>query len=351
MADLTAALYVEHAPDRVLADEALRKVGKKVTDFSPAWRNQRIRRTIADGATIQAAALGVLQKYRGQMCLATGEAVVTAKVEAVYQQQGEPTITIYGRKHSPFDLMTGGGSGCVRRAEHGASAGCVLMPRHALPRQVLPPPILTLPRCLPGCVPACPAADVLPLDRMYKQRAGDAGTDSYGLRVFWCYRGSSSEEGMHGHLNQLIKGGNTGPELAQVRVGQSTSCQGLGFKAAAVHPPSTSCQALTTAALSSTRTLPSTRTPPQVLIETWFYRRAVDAIKKAGQAVPHTYELALVEAIQGWQAALGVPVEYPGWTAVPRLSEPLPAFGLEFCPPLLQHDSGESRVHVGFTLV
>jgi hypothetical protein len=60
---------------------------------------------------------------------------------------------------------------------------------------------------------------VLQLDEVYEQRDGKAGVDSYGLRVFWCFRGSSSEEGMHGHLNQLIKGGNTGPELAQVTRG------------------------------------------------------------------------------------------------------------------------------------
>jgi hypothetical protein len=74
----------------------------------------------------------------------------------------------------------------------------------------------------------------------------------------------------------------------------------------------------------------------QLLLEQWFYRRAVDALKKGGTDVPNTYELRLIEEIQAAQAAAGVTVEYPGWQAVPLLEGPLPAFGLEFQPrPLL----------------
>jgi hypothetical protein len=113
MADLTAAIYVALEADRVLVEEALRKDGKKLGDFSTAWRNQRIRRTIAAGAVTQAAVSNVLQKYRGQICLATGEPVVDAAVERVYEEQGKASIDIYGKQLSPFDLMEGAAvAGC-----------------------------------------------------------------------------------------------------------------------------------------------------------------------------------------------------------------------------------------------
>lgn len=107
MADLTAAMYQEHAVDKVLVQRALSKHGKTLADFSTAWRNQRIRRTIRDGATTQAAVLKVLDKYKGQTCLATGEPVVSPLVEAVYEEQGKASISIAGKLHSPFDLMAG----------------------------------------------------------------------------------------------------------------------------------------------------------------------------------------------------------------------------------------------------
>jgi hypothetical protein len=41
-------------------------------------------------------------------------------------------------------------------------------------------------------------------------------TDELGLPLYQCHRGTSAEEGMHGHLNKLFKGGNYGVELGQV---------------------------------------------------------------------------------------------------------------------------------------
>lgn len=55
-------------------------------------------------------------------------------------------------------------------------------------------------------------ADVLPLEEIYTQY----GVDELGLPLYHCHRGTSAEEGMHGHLNKLFKGGNYGPDLAQV---------------------------------------------------------------------------------------------------------------------------------------
>jgi len=61
--------------------------------------------------------------------------------------------------------------------------------------------------CLPLCI-----ADPLPLDEMYTQ----CGVDELGLPLYQCHRGTSAEEGMHGHLNKLFKGGHYGVDLAQV---------------------------------------------------------------------------------------------------------------------------------------
>jgi len=56
-------------------------------------------------------------------------------------------------------------------------------------------------------------ADPLPLEEMYTQ----CGVDELQLPPYQCHRGTSAEEGMHGHLNKLFKGGNYGVETAQVR--------------------------------------------------------------------------------------------------------------------------------------
>lgn len=69
--------------------------------------------------------------------------------------------------------------------------------------------------------------------------------------------------------------------------------------------------------------------PPQVLLEQFAYRRAVDALRKHGMCVPDTYDLPLVEDIQAAQRRAGATPDYPGWQPVPQLCEPLPAFGLE----------------------
>lgn len=55
-------------------------------------------------------------------------------------------------------------------------------------------------------------ADPLPLEEMYTR----CGEDELGLPLYDCHRGTSGEEGMHGHLNKLFKGGHYGPDFAQV---------------------------------------------------------------------------------------------------------------------------------------
>lgn len=60
------------------------------------------------------------------------------------------------------------------------------------------------------------AVDLLPLDELYLQRSEKQGVDAFELKVYWCLRGSSSEESMHGQFNKLLKGGNYSPEVAQV---------------------------------------------------------------------------------------------------------------------------------------
>lgn len=57
------------------------------------------------------------------------------------------------------------------------------------------------------------AADRLPLSELYSCK----GKDEDGIELWSCHRGTSGEEGMHGHLNKLFKGGNYGSKLAQVR--------------------------------------------------------------------------------------------------------------------------------------
>jgi hypothetical protein len=42
------------------------------------------------------------------------------------------------------------------------------------------------------------------------------GKDSYGLTIWWCIRGTSSIEGLHGMTNKLFKGGHYSRALAQV---------------------------------------------------------------------------------------------------------------------------------------
>lgn len=59
-------------------------------------------------------------------------------------------------------------------------------------------------------------ADPFPIHQMYEQKAGSAGVDDYGNKVYWCYRGTSYEEGTHGHMNKLFPGGTYSPEMAQV---------------------------------------------------------------------------------------------------------------------------------------
>lgn len=57
-------------------------------------------------------------------------------------------------------------------------------------------------------------ADPYPLEQMYTCK----GKDKYGLPLYNCHRGTSAEEGMHGHHNKLYKGGNYGRKLAQVHI-------------------------------------------------------------------------------------------------------------------------------------
>lgn len=57
---------------------------------------------------------------------------------------------------------------------------------------------------------------MLPRSELYIQKDGAAGVDQFGLAVYWCLRGTSYEEGMHGQLNKLFKGGHYAPELTQV---------------------------------------------------------------------------------------------------------------------------------------
>lgn len=54
--------------------------------------------------------------------------------------------------------------------------------------------------------------DRVGLDELYSCK----GTDADGLELWACHRGTSAEEGMHGHLNKLFKGGHYGLKLAQV---------------------------------------------------------------------------------------------------------------------------------------
>jgi len=61
-----------------------------------------------------------------------------------------------------------------------------------------------------------PHADPLPLEKMYGQKTGAGGVDHRGLVVYSIYRGTNSEESMHGHMARLFKGGHYGPQLAQV---------------------------------------------------------------------------------------------------------------------------------------
>jgi hypothetical protein len=61
-------------------------------------------------------------------------------------------------------------------------------------------------------------ADPLPLDEMYTQ----CGEDELGLPLYQCHRGTSAEEGMHGHLNKLFKGGHYSIRLAQVCANNTT---------------------------------------------------------------------------------------------------------------------------------
>lgn len=80
-----------------------------------------------------------------------------------------------------------------------------------------------------------------------------------------------------------------------------------------------------------------------MLLEQWFYRRAVDALKKGGNSIPPTYDLQLIEAVKGAQAKAGVEVEYAGWDSVPLLAEPFPGFGLDFMPKSLVHATTGSQ--------
>lgn len=65
--------------------------------------------------------------------------------------------------------------------------------------------------CCCLCLVCC-HTDPLPLAEMYTQY----DTDELDLPLYDCHRGTSAEEGMHGHLNKLFKGGNYGVELGQV---------------------------------------------------------------------------------------------------------------------------------------
>jgi hypothetical protein len=107
--ELTAAIYVEHAADRVLVEEALQAACKSLSEaeFSTSWRNQRIRRQIKEGATTQAAVLSVLQKFRGMICPCQQQPVVNEAVEEVFQNQALASISINGKLYSTFDLMAG----------------------------------------------------------------------------------------------------------------------------------------------------------------------------------------------------------------------------------------------------
>lgn len=107
MSELTAAIYGDHTPDRVLVEAALQKQGKTLADFSTSWRNQRIRRTILGGSETQAAVLKVLQKFKGKVCTATGAAVVTDEVMLVYSNQAKADIAAKGKLCNTFDMMKG----------------------------------------------------------------------------------------------------------------------------------------------------------------------------------------------------------------------------------------------------
>lgn len=72
---------------------------------------------------------------------------------------------------------------------------------------------------LPYSVPA----DIQPLEKLFVQKDGAAGVDQYGLKVYWCVRSTSGEEGMHYLMNKLYKGGHYGTELAQVCGQQATA--------------------------------------------------------------------------------------------------------------------------------
>lgn len=72
----------------------------------------------------------------------------------------------------------------------------------------------------------------------------------------------------------------------------------------------------------------------QLLLDCWFYRRAVDALVKGGMKINGTYELWLIEEIKAAQAAVGVDDDYPDWKHVPLLKI-MPSFGLDTTPPSL----------------
>lgn len=74
------------------------------------------------------------------------------------------------------------------------------------------------------------STDPFPLSEMYSAK----GVDKLGLTLWHCHRGTSGQEGMHGHHNKLFKGGNYGRRLAQVILYSITtvshSAAGMGCK-------------------------------------------------------------------------------------------------------------------------
>lgn len=229
------AVFTEVQADVQACEEALRKVGQQLKNKPKWWRRRRIRRTVKAGHVIEAQLKQLVETYRVLVCPETQESVVTPELEAAIANALECNIQTARGAKSPVQLLAGkmgwfpANLGCTPadclgspRAREGidrtfvahdvqrTGLRVVCLGSHHTPCTTNCADVLT--HFLAAVWECSHCADPLPLEEMYTK----CGEDELGLPLYQCHRGTSAEEGMHGHLNKLFKGGHYGIDTAQV---------------------------------------------------------------------------------------------------------------------------------------